>query len=259
MNPTRENIAQVIDHTFLKTEKEGVSKNEQEKKIVELVEQAKKYSSYAICVREDWVKFSKKLCEGSAIKIVSVIGFPDGDAFTTEEKISLLQKARQGGADEFDMVIRVQKLKQNFLDKVYEDIFQVSKAAEDNVLKVIFETAYLNREEKDLVYTIAAKAFCDSIPQKRFFKTSTGFAQPEKGIAVGATLHDVKRMHEISQGRFGIKPAGGVQNYDDAIKFWQACGSPWDENKKCIDPLKYRIGTSSLLSNLFESVMQKGY
>lgn len=246
----------VIDHTFLKTEKEGLSVREQEEHVRKLVSEAHHYGAYAVCVREDRVAYAKRLISdlGSSVKIVSVIGFPCGDEYSSEEKCDRLFEAKTNGADEFDMVMNYGSLKAQDLDDVYEDLLQVSLCAEGRILKVIFETCYLSEREKEVAGEIAYKAFEDScgadFPQlmPRFFKTSTGFGRPSAGIPVGATLSDVRLLTEMAQGRIGVKAAGGISTLAETEAFFAAAGSPLIQGRP--DPLRFRIGSSSLLSVL---------
>jgi deoxyribose-phosphate aldolase len=256
-------IASIIDHTFLKTEKEGVSIADQKSSVERLVQDAHRLGAFSVCVRESMVDLAKRRVQElkSRIKIVSVIGFPDGDAFSPEEKTRLLEKARQDGADEFDMVIRVNSLKGRDYNAVYRDILAVSRAAGESVLKVIFENAYLEEFEKKAAYAIAMQAFLDGFQgdssklRTRFLKSSTGFAKPKDNRPIGATLEDITLMHDIGGGKVGLKPAGGVNNLDDAIAYFNAAGSPMAGNT--IDPMKFRIGASGLLAKLFEKSPDK--
>ncbi len=260
-----EEVGGVIDHTFLKTEREGVSPADQKKEVHKLVAEAHRWGAFSVCVREKQVAYAKDLLSalGSTVKIVSVIGFPIGDEYSTTRKVSLLEQAREDGADEFDMVFNVQAFHRGEVEVARQDLIAVSRAAGSQVLKVIFENAYLAENEKKPVYEMARRAFLESFDgdasrlASRFFKTSTGFAKPPEGIPVGATLHDVSLMHAVGEGAVGIKPAGGVNSLDDAKAYFTAVGSPRHEGK--MDPAKFRIGTSSLLSKLFGEAGQGGY
>lgn len=258
MNLEKKDIALVIDHTFLKDENNNISFNEQTLRVLNLCEEAHSLGAFSVCVRQPLVKVaSEKLNElGSSIKICSVIGFPDGDSNTSEEKIDEMKLAKSCGAVEFDMVIRVNDLKLGNEQKVYDDILLVSKEAKDDVLKVIFENVYLNNSQKLKAYNLCKKAFVESkVKGKRFFKTSTGFAKFNGPI--GATLEDIKLMHQVSCGEYGIKPAGGINDFDTAVLFWKTIGSPTLKSG-AVDPYKYRIGSSSLLLSLFSNASSFG-
>ncbi|MBP9674345.1 MAG: deoxyribose-phosphate aldolase [Bacteriovoracaceae bacterium] len=242
-------LKKVIDHTFLKNEKQEISYIHQKDKIDILVQEAHNLGAYAVCVREELVSDTKDFLQelSSPVKLCSVIGFPCGDDYSTEQKINLLEKARKEGACEFDMVLNVNQLKLGQEQAVYEDILQVSKSAGTDVLKVIFEMALLTLSEKKVALSLCAKAFKDSgFVTGRFFKTSTGFANPPPGIPVGATLEDVKLMFSYAENIFGIKPSGGIDNLEQAHAFFKAVGSPTLPTG-APDPLKFRIGSSTLL------------
>ena len=55
-----------------------------------------------------------------------------------------------------------------------------------------------------------------------FIKTSTGFGTPEPGIAVGATVEDVRLMKSIVGDAVKVKAAGGVRTLDDALAMIEA-------------------------------------
>ena len=266
--PTRQMIAGAIDHTFLKTGEHGVTLAQQRAAVAQLVNDAHRHGAYSVCVREHMVGHARKLLNelNSPVKLTSVIGFPSGDQFSTDQKLGLVRQARQYGADEYDMVLRYEDFKQGDHQRAYDDVRQVSREVGPQVLKVIFETAYLDDQQKQAAYELVAKAFTDAagsdadVLGRRFLKTSTGFASPTDGAPVGATLADVEKMHAVSRGRFGIKPAGGVSAYEDALKFFAAAGAPYSADGKSIDPMKFRIGSSSLLLKLFaEEPVGKDY
>lgn len=243
-------LQKVVDHTFLHNETHGFSLEQQQAKVHELVMQAHKYSCFSVCMRESMVAYAKDILDSlsSKVKITSVIGFPDGNKFSAKDKIKLLEKARSDGADEFDMVLRHQDLIAGNDSSVLDDILQVSDVAGDQVLKVIFENSYLSEDQIKKATAICLEAFEKSAGSKngfftnRFIKTSTGYADCKNK---GAMLNHVKLMYKESQGAVGIKPAGGIADYDVAQLFFAAVSSPMKDG--IIDPYKFRIGSSSLL------------
>ena len=78
------------------------------------------------------------------------------------------------------------------------------------VLKVILETCMLTDEEKVLACQIARDVEAD------FVKTSTGF---NKG---GATVADIALMRRTVGPKMGVKAAGGVRSFEDAIAMIRA-------------------------------------
>jgi deoxyribose-phosphate aldolase len=128
--------------------------------------------------------------------------------------------AVENGANEIDMVINVGALKSGDLKTVEEDIRWVLRACRQNtLLKVIIECALLSDEEKVLACQIAKRAGA------HYVKTSTGFASS------GAAVADVALMRRTVGLEMGVKAAGGIRSYEDAIAMIQAGAS--------------RLGTSS--------------
>jgi deoxyribose-phosphate aldolase len=123
-------------------------------------------------------------------------------------------QAVNDGALDVDMVINVGAIKDNNFDDVYDDIKGVVDAtkskAKNVVVKVILETCLLSDEEKIKACETALKAGAD------FVKTSTGFNKD------GATVHDIELMKKTVGDRIGVKVAGRVRTYEDAVAFTQA-------------------------------------
>ncbi len=258
MTPHSPDFRSVIDHTFLKTEKENVSLQDQERLVRKLVEEALEERAFGVCIQPRWVKMARSLAGTRPLPIVTVIGFPVAETDTTATAtIDEMNRAREDGADEFDMVVQVEELKKRHLARFEEHIYNIAQAAKNNVLKIIFENAYLTDEEKALAYGIAKEALEASwhdsklSPQEavRFFKTSTGFAKSAPGVPIGATLGDVRLMAQIAGKDIGIKPAGGVNSYAEALSYWKAAGAPLNASG-LVDPYRFRIGSSNLLHQL---------
>jgi deoxyribose-phosphate aldolase len=165
-------INRMIDHTILKAD---ASKED----VMKIIEEAKKYRFYSVCINPTWVSLAAKELQGEPVAVCTVIGFPLG-ANTTETKAFEAANAIQNGADEVDMVINIGELKDGNDEKVQKDIEAVVAAAKDKALvKVIIETSLLNNEEKVKACELAKAAGAD------FVKTSTGFSTG------GATVEDV--------------------------------------------------------------------
>ena len=109
------------------------------------------------------------------------------------------------GAEEIDMVMNIGYAKDGNWTSVKSDIMAVRDVAADIVLKVIIECCLLTDDEKVRACQIAKECGAE------FVKTSTGFA---KG---GATVRDIALMRKAVGPNMGIKAAGGIRNYQDAI------------------------------------------
>jgi deoxyribose-phosphate aldolase len=192
-------LARYIDHTVLKPDAT-------EAQIVQLCEEARAYNFMAVCVNPVWVKRCVSLLQGSDTCVATVAGFPLG-ATLPEVKAFEAQQLAEAGAREIDMVINIGALKGGDQALVARDIAAVVQAAHTGgaITKVIIEAALLSDDEKRTVCRLACEAGAE------FVKTSTGFS------IGGATTQDVALMREVVGPNVGVKAAGGIRTYADAL------------------------------------------
>ena len=76
------------------------------------------------------------------MKICTVIGFPNGYS-TTKVKVYETKKAIRDWADEIDMVININALKEKKYQYILDEINKVKDKCRGKVLKVIVETCLL--------------------------------------------------------------------------------------------------------------------
>ncbi len=202
---TKEDIARLIDHTNLKPEATFCD-------IKKLCEEAKQFGFYSVCVNPFYVPYAKKQLEGSSVKVASVVGFPLG-ATDTASKTFEAERAVRNGADEIDMVINIGALKSKDYKTVEEDIRSVVNAVSSHIVKVIIETCLLSDTEKIIACTIAASAGA------QYVKTSTGFNK------AGAKVEDVKLMRSVVGKNVGVKAAGGIHTFEEAVAMVKAGAS----------------------------------
>ena len=202
----------LIDHTKL-------GNNVTLKDIEVLVNEANTHQFKSVCVDPIYVAYAKTLVND--VLVCTVVGFPHGTQ-KTSVKVLETKEAILDGADEIDMVLNQNALKNKDYPYVLEEIKAIKKACGNHVLKVIIETSNLSEAEKIKACELAKEAGAD------FVKTSTGF---HKG---GATLEDVALMRRVVGPKMGVKASGGVRTYDDA--------------KKMVIAGATRIGTSNGLS-----------
>ena len=193
-------IAQYIEHTLLK-----IDATKQD--LDNLLNEARTYNFKGVCVNGANVKYAKQYLSDTNIKVVSVIGFPLG-ACISDVKAYETIRAIKDGADEIDMVINVQALKDGDYEYVQKDIETVKAACGVKPLKVIIETDVLTKEEIQKACEIIVKAKAD------FAKTSTGFVKN----GVGAKVEDVKLMSEVLKDTgVQIKASGGINTREKAL------------------------------------------
>ena len=194
-----DDLARMIDHTLLKPE----ATRDQ---IAVLCQEAIAHHFGAVCVHPAYVAQCHKLLQGSGVEVATVVGFPLG-ATLPEVKAYEAQRTIAAGAGEVDMVLNVGALKSRDYALVDRDVGAVAQAchARSAVLKVIIEAALLTDEEKVAACTLAQGAGAD------YVKTSTGFGPG------GATIEDVALMRRTVGPDMGIKAAGGIRTYADAL------------------------------------------
>ena len=200
----KDEIARFIDHTLLKPEATPAQ-------IERLCDEARRYGFAAVCVNPVYVRLAAERLQGAEVAVCSVVGFPLG-ATTTAAKVYEARQALADGAGELDMVIHVGALKAGDYERAQEDIAAVADVCHKGgaLLKVIIETALLDDAEKVTACRLAQAAGAD------FVKTSTGFA------GGGATAEDVRLMRQTVGPRMGVKAAGGIRSYADALAMIEA-------------------------------------
>ena len=198
-------INKFIDHTVL-------SQDADEKKIDQLIAEAKDHDFASVCVNSCWTKKCAEALKDSDVNVCVVVGFPLG-AMDTKSKAFETKTAIENGADEIDMVINVGWLKSGRYSDVENDIREVKKACGDKHLKVIIECCLLTDEEKVMACKLSEKAGAD------FVKTSTGFSKS------GATVEDVALMRKTVGDRLGVKAAGGIRDGKTAVAMIKAGAS----------------------------------
>lgn len=216
---------QYIDHTLLKPEASRAQ-------IEALCEEAKKYNFKSVCINPSHVSFAADLLKDCDVDVCTVIGFPLG-ATSTKAKAFEAEDAISNGASEIDMVLNIGALKEGRYNDVKADIEAVVKASGGHIVKVIFETCLLTKEDIKKAAELSIEAGA------HFIKTSTGFSTS------GANHESVKIMLEQAQGKVLVKASGGIRSYDDA--------------KAYIDMGVKRLGTSSGVKIIAGEVSTESY
>ena len=187
-------IAQHLEHTLLKPEATVAE-------IMQLCSDAKACGLLGVCVNPCYVGLAKHLLNGTAVKVVTVVGFPLGATFTAVKALEA-KMALDEHADEIDMVMNISAFKTGDYDAVVSDIRGVVAAAAPFPVKVIIEACLLTDEEKHAACRLVAEGGA------AFVKTSTGF---NKG---GATVADVEILAaEAVKYGIQVKAAGGIRDF----------------------------------------------
>jgi deoxyribose-phosphate aldolase len=202
--PVGKQIAGWIDHTLLKPEATAAQ-------IRVLCQEAMQYHFASVCINPVYVPLACGLLKDAPEAICVVVGFPLG-ASLPEYKVFETLACINVGAVEIDMVLNIGALKSEAYGLVLNDIQAVTQTAHNQgaITKVILETALLTRREKILACLISKNAGAD------FVKTSTGFGTG------GATVEDVELMRCIVGSEVGVKAAGGIRTFADAVAMIKA-------------------------------------
>lgn len=199
-DPTRADVAQMIDHTLLKTDATPEA-------VAALADEAVQLGTYSICISPNMIPAVPDLEQRlGAVKLATVCGFPSGK-HAAAMKAAEAREAVANGADEVDMVIDQGLAKAGDRAALVAEIKAVKgEVPSPKVLKVIIEAAALTDEEVVLACEASEEAGAD------FVKTSTGFH-----AAGGATVHAVELMARTVGGRLGVKASGGIRDWDTAV------------------------------------------
>jgi len=198
----KDELAQRIEHSCLRPEARA-------RDIEQLCRDACEHGFWGVCVHTSRVVQAVHLLEETSVKVVATIGFPlgavDGDVKRFETEVAV-----DCGAQEFDVVLNVGRLKDGDDRTVLRELRDVVEAADERMVKVILETGLLSREEKVRGCNLAMEAGA------QFVKTSTGFGRGK------ATVEDVRLLKEIVGDRRGVKASGGIRDTDTALALIEA-------------------------------------
>jgi deoxyribose-phosphate aldolase len=194
--------ARYFDHTLLKPE--AVASQYET-----LCDEALEYAVRSVCVPPDRVAMSADRLRGSVVEVCTVIGFPLG-YHTSGAKVGEVERTRELGATEFDMVIPIGRMRDGDIHGIYDDVRAVVEAAGEHIVKVILETALLS--DREVVQAGAAALHAGAA----ILKTSTGFAP------AGATVDHVRMLRTVAGGSRGVKAAGGIRDFDFARRLIEA-------------------------------------
>lgn len=214
----RRAVLNKLDHTLLKQDATW-------EQIRTLCEEGMENRVASVCIPPCFVKEAKDYV-GDRLRICTVIGFPNGYN-TTAVKVAETADAVANGADEIDMVININRVKDDRMEEVYREIKEVRQACPKQILKVIIETCLLTEEEKIKLCGAVTKAGAD------YIKTSTGFSTG------GATFEDVALLQKHVGDQVKVKAASGISTLEDAERFIRLGAG--------------RLGTSRLIQLLDES------
>ncbi len=172
------------------------------------------YDVASVCIMPYGLARAAELLQGSRVAPSTTIGFPHGGHSTAIKVAEARQALADAGAFahavpiELDMVVNISQVLSGAWAYVERDIAAVTAVTHDAgaLLKVIFENAYLNDEQKVRLCEVCGAIGVDWV------KTSTGYAP------TGATDADLILMRKHTPARVQVKAAGGVRTLDRLLE-----------------------------------------
>jgi deoxyribose-phosphate aldolase len=195
-------FAKLFDHSIVRPDATHAE-------VVRCAETAVRLGTATLTVQPHYVQFAADALRDSDVLVGTVVGFPHGNE-TPSMKEYQAKEVLDLGAEEIDMVMNIPALKNGERELFVRDVTGVANAAAGRRVKVILETCYLTRQEKQRA--------CEWIVEAgaHFVKTSTAYGDG------GATLEDVGLMYQVVKGRCLVKAAGGIRELSDVLAYLQA-------------------------------------
>lgn len=162
----------------------------------------------AVSVRPCDIEMTVEMCKGTDTIPGCTLDFPHGIG-GKEAKAALAEIYTKKGIKEIDMVMNYSFALSGQWDRVADEIKGVVEKSHANgaVVKVIFETGYLSKEQIEKATEVCVECNAD------YIKTCTGFAKP-------VTQEVVATMVDSANGRIKVKISGpGIFDIDTAEKY----------------------------------------
>jgi deoxyribose-phosphate aldolase len=196
----------------------------------------------ALCTWPNFAEVGVEALAGSPVVLACVAAaFPCSQA-SLDVKVREIELAVAAGAREIDIAIPRGLLLAGDTVSLRAELEAMKAACGAAHLKVILETCDLG--EAGTIRTacrLALEAGAD------FLKTSTGMgrhgATPEHAKILFEAARD---WHAETSKIIGVKPAGGIRTYADALVYHELASSHLPE----VTPATFRLGASSLLDDL---------
>ena len=222
-------LAAVIDHALLSPTLDATTLDAE-------CRYGRKQHVASVCVRPCDLRRAAEILADSRTAASTVVGFPHGGN-SRSVKVYEAREAMEDGYSvlsnrqrpvELDMVVNIGRVITGDWGQVRDEVRAVREATWNRncLLKIIFETGYLNADQIRRLCEICSEQECD------FVKTGTGFGPR------GASVDDVELMRRSSAAGVQIKASGGIRTLADAEKLLVAGAT--------------RLGTSSTKAILDE-------
>lgn len=215
---TLDNLPLRFDHAALQSEVGEAA-------IRRLCDEALAHGFCSVAVNPAWTSLAADLLKTSAVKVLSVSGFPLGAARTDIKVIEAVEGVNDG-AHEIDMVANIGWLCSDRFEEAESEIRKVRRNLPPEVLlKVIIEAGKLTERQQ------VEATRCVINGGAQFVKTCTGFFG-------GATVEQVRTLHAAAAGQIEVKASGGIRTLAQCRELLEAGAT--------------RLGSSSSVAILHE-------
>jgi deoxyribose-phosphate aldolase len=231
---TYSDVSKMIDHSLLNPSLTLAA-------MIEGIQLAVDYDVASVCILPYALRDAANRLMGTGVKASTTIGFPHG-GHTTAIKLAETRQALADGGEELDMVVNISAVLSGRWDFVKEDIRTVvdETHASGQRVKVIFENAYLNDEQKIRLCELCTEVNADWV------KTSTGYA------ATGATHEDLALMRKNTAPHIQVKAAGGIRDLDALLAVRELgvsrCGAT--RTAAMMDEARSRLGLDPIIATI---------
>lgn len=208
-----------------------------------------KYSTPAsICVYPNLGKTVKENLKIGRVNVTVVAGvFPTSQSFL-DVKLLECKLACNGGADEVDIVLALNKFLEGNFEGTALEISKIKEVVGKRHLKVILESGALASPIK-----IAAASFIAMEAGADFIKTSTGKMEPAATPQAAIVMCEaIKTFYKATGKKIGFKPAGGMVKSIDALLYLAIVDTILGE--EWLNPEYLRLGASRLANNLLSDL-----
>lgn len=198
----------------------------------------------SICVYPLFVETVKQALTAQNVNIAAVSGgFPASQTFS-EIKIAETAMCVMQGANEIDIVMNLGYFMEENYEDLCDELDEIKESCRDAKLKVILETGALATVEN--IHKASILALYSNAD---FIKTSTGKGYPgATPEAVYVMCRVIKKYHELTGKKRGIKVSGGIRTAEEAVKYYtivkEVLGKEW------LTKELFRIGASSLVGDI---------
>lgn len=199
---TQQQLAGMIDHTILRPA-------HTDEDVRRTCREARQWGFHTVCTAPCDLPILVEELADSPVAVGVAIDIPMGMA-TAAQKARAASEAVTLGAEEVDFVAPLVAIKSGRWADVADELRGLRDASGEAVLKCIFETCYLDDDEKRRLCELSVEAGLD------FVKTATGFGPG------GATVEDIRLMATCVGDRARVKAAGGIRRFADLAALAEA-------------------------------------